>query len=103
MRYFAQIDDNNIVTNVIQSEDEQFIEGLDKSYIETFASETVVGSRAAKGFTYDVAKNAFFPPQPYPSWIFDEETNLYQAPVTYPTEDKRYEWNESSKTWDEIS
>jgi len=102
MRYFAEIDKDNKVINVIQAEDEEFIKTLDSSYIETFDSETVLGARASKGYTYDASKKAFFPPQPYSSWVFDEKTNAYEAPVTYPTDSKKYEWNESSKKWDEV-
>ena len=102
MRYFAEIDNNNKVINVIQAEDEEFIKTLGNSYIETFESETVVGARAKKGYTYDASKKAFFPPKPYPSWVFDEKTNLYQAPVTYPTDSKKYEWDETSKNWNEV-
>jgi len=102
MRYFAELDKDNKVINVIQAVDEEFIKTLGSSYIETFESETVVGARAAKGFTYDASKKAFFPPKPYPSWVFDEKTNTYEAPVTYPTDSKQYKWNESSKKWDEV-
>lgn len=102
MRYFAEVDKDNKVINVIQAEDEEFIKTLGSSYIETFESETVIGARADKGYTYDASKKAFFPPQPYPSWVFDEKTNTYEAPVTYPTDSKQYKWNESSKKWDEV-
>ena len=102
MRYFAKIDSDNKVINVIMAEDEEFVKNLDGNYIETFPSATVPAVRAAKGYTYDASKKAFFPPKPYPSWVFDEKTNLYQAPVTYPTDSKKYEWNESSKKWDEV-
>ena len=53
MRYFAEIDNNNKVINVIQAEDEEFIKTLGNSYIETFESETVVGARAKKGNNFN--------------------------------------------------
>jgi hypothetical protein len=102
MRYFAEVDKDNKVINVIQAEDEEFIKTLGSSYIETFESETVIGARADKGYTYDTSKKAFLPPQPYSSWVFDENTNTYEAPVTYPTDSKQYKWNEEDQTWDAV-
>jgi len=102
MRYFAKIDDNNKVINVIQAEEEEFIKNLDSSYIETFESVTVTGARAEKGYTYDASKKAFFPPKPYSSWVLDEASNTYKAPVTYPTHGKKVEWDEDSTSWKEV-
>ena len=59
MRYFAEVDKDNKVINVIQAVDEEFIKTLGSSYIETFESETVIGARADKGYTYDASKKAF--------------------------------------------
>ena len=56
MRYFAKIDSNNIVINVIVAEDEEFVKNLDGNYIETFESVTAPAARAAKGYTYDASK-----------------------------------------------
>ena len=50
------------------------------------------------GFTYDAEKDAFIPPKPFPSWILDEETCLWNAPVAKPEGD--YNWNESTQSWD---
>ena len=52
-------------------------------------------------YTYDQAKDAFIPPQPYPSWTLDEDTCLWEAPVAYPDDDKIYEWDESATNWKE--
>ena len=51
------------------------------------------------GYTYDEAKDAFIPEQPFPSWILDEETCLWNAPTERPTEGGPYIWDEESKTW----
>tara|TARA_B100001250_G_C19489458_1_gene652388 strand:- start:242 stop:553 length:312 start_codon:yes stop_codon:yes gene_type:complete len=102
MRYFAKIDSNNIVINVIVAEDEEFVKNLDGNYIETFESVTAPAARAAKGYTYDASKKAFFPPKPYPSWVFDTTLHTYKAPVTYPTHGKKVEWDEDSTSWKEV-
>jgi hypothetical protein len=59
-------------------------------------------NHAGIGYTYDAAKDAFIPPQPYPSWTLNEDTCQWDAPTAYPDDGKRYEWNESTTAWDEI-
>jgi len=57
---------------------------------------------AAKGYTYDEAKDAFIAPKPYPSFILNEDTCQWEAPVARPDNVKLYEWNEETTSWDEI-
>ena len=102
MRYFAKIDSDNKVIDVIMAEDEDFVKNLDGNYIETFPSATVPAVRAAKGYTYDASKKAFFPPKPYPSWVFDTASHTYKAPVAYPTHGKQVEWDEDNTSWKEV-
>ena len=54
-------------------------------------------------YTYDQTKDAFIPPKPFDSWILNEDTCLWEAPVAYPSDGKEYEWDESSKSWVESS
>ena len=58
---------------------------------------------AAKGFTYDPTRDAFIPPKPHNSWILNETTCLWEAPVAKPTDGQRYSWNETNQTWDLVS
>ena len=58
---------------------------------------------AGLGYTYDSARDAFISPKPYPSWTLDEDTCQWESPVAYPDDGKRYEWNEGTTSWDEIS
>jgi len=55
---------------------------------------------AGVGYTYDKTRDAFIPPQPYPSWTLNEETCLWDSPVPYPTDGNPYIWNEETQTWD---
>jgi hypothetical protein len=55
---------------------------------------------AGIGYTYNAQLDAFIPPKPYASWVLDEETCLWNAPVARPT-DGRYKWNEDSLMWEE--
>ena len=52
-------------------------------------------------YTYDETKDAFIPPKPYDSWTLNEDTCQWEAPVAYPDDDKLYEWNEETTSWDE--
>jgi hypothetical protein len=54
---------------------------------------------AGVGFTYDSAKDAFIPPQPYTSWTLNNDTCLWESPVAYPDDGQRYTWDESSTSW----
>lgn len=58
---------------------------------------------AGIGFTYDSVRDAFIPPKPYESWLLNETTCLWDAPVSYPTGEQIYTWNEQTQTWEEIS
>ena len=58
---------------------------------------------AGIGFTYDEDRDAFIPPKPYPSWTLNENTCMWEAPTTYPTDGKLYNWNEESTSWDSDS
>ena len=54
---------------------------------------------AGIGYTYDKTRDAFIPPQPYPSWTLNEETCLWDSPVPYPEDGNAYNWNEETQTW----
>ena len=58
---------------------------------------------AGVGYIYDEAKDAFIPPQPYPSWTLDDQTCLWNAPVEMPNDGLPHRWDEVSKTWKEAN
>jgi len=60
-------------------------------------------NHAGIGYTYDEDKDAFIPPQPYNSWTLNEDTCNWEAPVAYPDDGKKYNWNEETTSWDEIT
>ena len=55
---------------------------------------------AGVGFTYDVERDAFIPPQPFQSWKLNETTCLWEPPIEYPNDGNLYSWNEDSLNWD---
>jgi hypothetical protein len=113
MSHFAQLDENNIVTRVLVIEQDVIDTGLfgePSSFVQT-SYNTQAGvhklggtplrkNYAGIGYTYDSERDAFIPTKPFNSWVLDEETCLYEAPVAYPSDEKMYTWNESTVSWD---
>ena len=56
---------------------------------------------AGKGYTYDSDKDAFIPPKPFPSWVLNEDTCLWNPPTSYPDDGKEYIWDEDTTSWKE--
>jgi len=57
-------------------------------------------NHAAIGYTYDEDRDAFISKKPYNSWILNEQTCLWEAPIAYPADEQRYYWNETIQNWD---
>ena len=97
MSHFAKINSSNIVTEVIVAE-QDFINsgavGDSFLWVQTSYNGNFRKNYAGIGMTYDKTRDAFIPPQPYPSWTLVEETCLWEAPITYPDDDKMYHWDE---------
>jgi hypothetical protein len=113
MAHYAFLDENNIVTEVITGIDEtELIEGKDpETWYGEFRGQVckrtsyngnIRKNYAGIGFTYDEARDAFIPPQPYPSWVLDEDTARWEAPVPYPTDGLTYSWNEDITDWEPV-
>jgi hypothetical protein len=120
MAHFAQLDENNVVTQVIvvNNKDTSTEDGLENENIGIAFCRSLFGENtnwkqtsynanfrknyAGIGFEYNPNLDAFVAPKPYPSWLLDEETCKWYPPVPYPTDDKRYSWNEDRLTWDEV-
>ncbi len=96
---------NGIVEKVIVAESDFFDSFVDDSagqWLETKIDGSIRKNYAGIGFSYDSTRDAFIPPQPYPSWILNETTCLWECPVAYPDDGNMYEWNETDQQWDEI-
>ena len=61
------------------------------------------GNYAGPGYIYDSLNDVFYPPSPHNSWILNETTWNWEAPVAYPEDDNSYEWNEDTQSWDQIT
>jgi hypothetical protein len=111
MAHYAFLDDNNIVTEVIVGIDEtELIEGKDpETWYGDFRSQRCVRTSyngnirknyAGVSYRYDETLDAFIAPQPFASWLLDEETAQWIAPVAYPTDGLIYSWNEEALDWE---
>ncbi len=65
-------------------------------------SKSLRKNYAGIGYNYDPVKDIFYPPQPFPSWVLDDNTALWNPPVAMPTDGKPYVWNEATQSWDEV-
>ena len=60
------------------------------------------GNYAGIGYVYDESNDVFYAPQPFPSWILNNQTWLWEAPVPYPNDGKLYRWDEDTTSWVEV-
>lgn len=115
MAHFAEIGINNEVLKVIVVNNNELIDdqGIEKeslgqefcrklfggNWIQTSFNSKFRKNYAGIGYTYDVVRDAFIPPKPYNSWLLDEETCLWQAPIPMPNDGSIYTWNENLQSW----
>jgi hypothetical protein len=115
MAHYAKVH-NGIVEQVIVAEPEFFETFVDSSpgeWIQTsyntkggvhlLGGTPLRKNYAGVGDTYDSVRDAFIPPKPFTSWNLNEETCLWEAPVSYPADGQSYKWNETTTSWDEVS
>lgn len=105
MSNYAKVEDG-IVTRVIVAEAEFFDTYVDDTpgkWIQTYKDRSQRKNYAGIGYTYDATRDAFIPPQPFPSWVLNEDTCLWDAPVARPDDGNIYQWNEETQSWDEIT
>ena len=127
MAHFAQLDENNIVTQVVVVSNDQEHRGQDflandlglgghweKTSYNTRGgvyydpstnlpaddqSKAYRKNYAGIGYSYDEVRNAFIPPRPFESWIINEDTCLWESPIPYPEDENIYTWDESTQNW----
>jgi hypothetical protein len=119
MAHFAKLGTGNIVEKVVVVSNDiatteqagiDFLNNLYKSrdvWKQTSYNRNFRKHFASVGYTYDQTRDAFIPPKPFNSWILNEDTCLWEAPVAKPTltqeqidNDNYYNWNEQNQTWD---
>ena len=117
MAHFAQLNEENIVTQVIvvANQDTADKDGVENEAIGIEFCTNLLGGRwvqtsynakirknyAGIGYKYAADLDAFIPPQPYASWTLNADAQ-WEAPTPYPQDDKRYTWNEETLTWNNV-
>ena len=119
MAHFAQVDENNVVTQVIVvANNELLLDGVENEtkgiefcksllgentrWVQTSYNGNIRKNYAGIGYTYDPVADHFFAPQPYPSWTLDADAK-WQSPILYPVEEgKFFTWDEPTLSWVEI-
>ena len=101
MAHFAKIE-SGIVTEVIVAEQEH-IDTLSGTWVQTSYNASIRKNYAGIGYTYDTDKDAFIAPKPYTSWTLNNTTCKWEAPVSFPTDEKIYKWDEDTTNWVEVT
>ena len=116
MAHYAELDYQNIVIRVIPGPDEDEKSDMELVYLNQTGniwkrtSYNTIGGKhpegrpfrknyAGIGYTYDPTRDAFIPPQPFPSWVLNEDTCLWDPPIPFPTDGQRYYWDEATTSW----
>jgi hypothetical protein len=114
MAHFAELDENNVVLRVTVVANEvlldennveqeslglNHLEHLGGRWIQTSYNSTFRKNYADIGSLYDPINDAFIPNKPFNSWVLDEDTFRWKAPVEKPDQDKMYFWDENTTSW----
>jgi hypothetical protein len=113
MAHFAQLDGDTVMQVIVVANEELMENGAESEakgiafcqslfggeWKQTSYNGRIRKNYAGIGYTYDAGRDAFIPPQPYPSWILNESTCLWDAPTPMPKDDKRYLWDEATTSW----
>jgi len=121
MAHFAELNQDNIVQRVIVVNNEvitndnneeqeslgvsfcRSLFGNDTNWVQTSYNNSFRVRFAAKGYTFDIEKNAFIAPKPFESWVLNENICDWEPPVPYPEGGDNYIWNEETQQWDLIT
>ena len=117
MAHFCRLE-NNVVKQVIVVSNQDILDDkgqeseelgikfcsnlLGGTWKQTSYNGTIRKNYAGIGYTYDEGRDAFIAPKPFDSWVLDEDTCQWEAPVAMPTDDKRYSWDEETTSWVEV-
>jgi hypothetical protein len=113
MGHFAKVVDSKVVQVIVAEPDffDTFVDSSPGQWLQT-SYNTHGGQHpegrplrknyAGIGYTYDAVRDAFIPQQPFASWLLNDDTCLWEAPVAMPADGKAYEWDEATTSWKEL-
>ena len=115
MAHFVEIDSEGtvvrgvVLSNTVTYQGDEEVEELgiaylqnmfpDTDWVQTSYNDNFRKRYAGKGYKYDVERDAFIPPQPFPSWLLNEESLSWEAPFPMPDDDELYKWDEENQSW----
>jgi len=110
MAHYAELDDNNRVIRIIVIDNDHepteadgiaYCENLFKGgrWIKTSYNASIRKNFAGIDFIYDHKNDAFIPPKPFPSWVFNQTNYRWTAPIAYPSDNGNYYWDEYTQSW----
>ena len=117
MAHFAQLDENSVVLQVIVIHNNELLDvdgkenevrgvqfcrslyGQDTAWVQTSYNGNIRKNYAGAGFTYDSKLDAFIAPKPFNSWVLNEASCQWEAPIAYPQDGMPYLWDEERKDW----
>ena len=117
MAHFAELNEDNLVLRVVVINDSDCLDESDNesetvginfcktlfggNWVQTSYNHSIRKNYASVGATYRADLDGFVAPCIFSSWVLDETTCKYEAPVAYPSDGKYYRWNETTTSWDE--
>jgi len=116
MAHFARLEDNTVTEVIVVHNNELLVDGVESEakgiefcqslfggeWKQTSYNGNIRKNYAGIGMIYDSTRDAFMYPQPFNSWVLDEDTCQWEPPIPYPTDDKTYRWDEPTTSWVEV-
>jgi len=118
MAHFAQLDENNVVTQVIVVHNNECLDAdgnesesvgvafcqslFGGNWKQTSYNSNIRKNYAGIGYAYHADIDAFVPPKPYASWVLNSSTAQWEAPVAMPNDGERYTWDEAAQAWVQV-
>ena len=110
MSHYAKVVDGKVVQVIVAEQDffNTFVDSSPGTWVQTSYNTKgnqhpngtpLRGNYAGVGYTYDVHNDVFYAPQPYPSWVLNTTTWLWEAPTAYPQDGNVYLWDEGTTSW----
>jgi len=114
MSHYAKVLDGKVIQVIVADADffNTFVDTSAGTWLQTSYNthanqhpegRPLRGNYAGIGYTYDRTNDVFYSPKPFASWILNESTWLWEAPVAMPDDDKKYQWDEATISWKEVT
>ena len=114
MSHFAKVCDGKVVQVIVAEKEffDTFVDSSPGEWIQTSYNthgnqhpegRPLRGNYAGIGYVYDRTNDVFYEPQPYTSWTLNKDTWLWESPIPFPNDGKRYNWDEATTSWIEVT